>query len=325
MSRIITGNVRIESRPVEIAAIVQASIDAVRPAAAAKGIKLEVSLDPGAGQVAGDPDRLQQITWNLVSNAIKFTPGGGRVEVGLERVGPQVEIRVSDNGIGINRQFLPHVFERFRQADASMTRSHSGLGLGLSIVRHLVELHGGTVEAISDGEGRGATFVVRLPAVTGRQVGESPAAIQRGEGPSGLEGTNTDSLPRLDGLRLLVVDDEPDTRDLLIVMLRQCGAEVRTAASVNEALAALIQSRPDVLVSDIGMPDEDGYSLIEKVRAMPEVGEIPAVALTAHARKEDRERSLSAGFDAHLAKPMEPEELAAVISNLARPTRKGSS
>jgi len=263
----------------------------------------------------GDPARLQQVVWNLLSNAIKFTPKGGRVQVRLERVNSHIEIAVSDTGAGIRGEFLPYAFERFRQADQKTTRHHGGLGLGLAIVRHLVELHGGTVEADSPGEGQGATFVVKLPAVPVYQKETLAGRVQPATG---------DALPaydspeRLDGLKVLVVDDEFDTRELLKVSIGQCGAEVVTAGSAGEALATLEEVRPDLLISDIGMPGEDGYELIRKVRALPagRGGKIPAIALTAYARTEDRLRALRAGYQMHICKPVELAELVAVMASL---------
>jgi CheY-like chemotaxis protein len=265
----------------------------------------------------GDPARLQQVVWNLLTNAVKFTPRGGRVQVRLERVNSQVEIAVADTGAGIPPEFLPHVFERFRQADQKTTRHHGGLGLGLAIVRHLVELHGGTISAESGGAGHGATFTVSLPV--------APLHLWEREGERVRPATR-DTLPsyecpeRLDGLRVLVVDDEPDARELLSVGLGQCGAEVTVASSAREALEALAEVKPHVLVSDIGMPEEDGYELIRRVRALSAEagGEVPAVALTAYARTEDRLRALREGYQMHVAKPVELAELVAVMSSLLR-------
>lgn len=319
LSRIISGKLRLNVRTVELAPIIELTIDTVRPAVEAKNIRLESVLDPLVEPIRGDSDRLQQLVWNLLSNAIKFTPEGGRVQVRLERVGSHIQIRVSDTGKGINPDFLPYVFERFRQADATTTRTYGGLGLGLALVRQLVELHGGTVQAESKGEGQGATFTVKLPSMAGIDSKSSPASatdrmVAQSEG-----GVPTSCLPILDALRVLVVDDEADTRELLTTVLEQCGAEVTAVASVVEALNAIEQLKPDVLVSDIGMPGEDGYALIRKVRAL-EVergGWIPAAALTAYARVEDRQQALEAGFQIHVVKPVEPAELVAVVANLA--------
>jgi PAS domain S-box-containing protein len=320
VSRIVTGKLRLEVRPVELAAVVDAATDAVRPAADAKGIKLETILDPRVGPVSGDPNRLLQIVWNLASNAVKFTGKGGRVQIQLQRVSSYVEIVVSDTGQGISSEFLPYVFDRFRQADATSTRRHGGLGLGLAIVRHLVEMHGGTVVAHSPGDGLGATFTVKLPLIvspvdkpeTSRQQQTSGATI------------SLEPSPRLDGVRVMVVDDDSDTREMLRLMIGQLGAEVKACASSEEAMGALTEWNPDVIVSDIEMPDEDGYELIRKVRgseSYPDGRKVPAVALTAYGRVEDRLRALSAGYQMHIAKPAEPVELAVVIATLAAARR----
>ncbi|HEX8723617.1 MAG TPA: PAS domain S-box protein [Pyrinomonadaceae bacterium] len=316
VSRIITGKLRLDVRPVDLSGVITAAADSVRPAAEAKEIELRTLLDPAAGAVSGDPERLQQVVWNLLSNAVKFTPKGGRVEVRLERADSQVEITVADTGRGIAPEFLPHVFDRFRQADQATTRQHGGLGLGLSIVRQLVELHGGTVEVRSEGEGRGATFTVSLPPL--------PARAGRADGgrrvnPASRTGGALDCPPGLEGLRVLVVDDEADTREVLLAVLASCGAQPTAAASAAEALRLLGRERYDVLVSDIGMPEEDGYDLIRRVRALAgeRGGTIPAVALTAYARAEDRMRALRSGFQMHVPKPVEPAELITVVANLA--------
>ena len=316
ISRIITGKLRLDVRPLELTPIVEAALDAVRPAAEAKGIRLQKQLDPRAGLVSGDPTRLQQVVWNLLSNAIKFTPRGGRVEVQVDRVDSQVELAVRDTGQGIPPHFLPCIFDIFRQADSTITRKHGGLGLGLAIVRHVVEMHGGTVQADSSGEGQGAVFTVRLPLTGIRQAG---SLLDGDEGRSGDGSLRLDHAPALHGLQVLVVEDEPETREMLTAVLRRCGAEVRACASSNDALEILRQSKLDVLVSDIGMPGEDGYELIRKVRAMEQEhgGRIPAVALTAYARVEDRLRALSAGYQIHVPKPVEPVELAAVVASFA--------
>ncbi|HYP00065.1 MAG TPA: ATP-binding protein, partial [Pyrinomonadaceae bacterium] len=282
-----------------------------------KAIRLQALVDPQAGPVSGDSDRLQQVVWNLLSNAVKFTPKGGRVQVRLERINSHVEIVVSDSGKGISAEFLPHVFDRFRQADGTSTRKHGGLGLGLSIVRQLVELHGGTVNVESGGEGQGATFIVQLPLMVTRR--QSDAATRPRRHPTaGGGGLSFDCPPSLEGLRVLIVDDEPDTRRLLRTVLERCGSEVTTAGSSAEALAAYAESKPDVLISDIGMPEEDGYELIGKLRAAEagSGGRIPAIALTAYARVEDRVRALNAGFQVHVPKPIEPVELLAVVASL---------
>ena len=314
ISRIITGKLRLHVRPLELVPVIEAAIDTVRPAADAKQVRIQSVLDPLAGPVSGDSDRLQQVVWNLLSNAIKFTPKGGRVQVRLERVNSHVEIVVSDTGVGINSDFLPYIFERFKQADSTHTRSHGGLGLGLAIVRHLVELHGGNVQAQSPGEGQGSTFIVQLPLTVVLNTNES----ERIHPTVGGE-VSFDYAPTLSGLSILVVDDEIDARELLSTVLQECGAVVSAVASVADAIAAIEQFQPDILVSDIGMPGEDGYSLIRRIRAMEAQngGRIPAVALTAYARVEDRTRALAAGFQMHIAKPVNPTELVAVIANLA--------
>jgi PAS domain S-box-containing protein len=324
ISRIVTGRMRLDVQPVELPVVIQAALDAIRPAADAKNIRLQIVLDPRAGPVSGDPGRLQQVVWNLLSNAVKFTPKGGRVQIHLERINSHVTITVSDTGQGISPDFLPYVFDRFRQADSSFTRVHQGLGLGLSIVRQLVELHGGAVEAGSAGEGYGASFTVKLPISIKQEVARYSTVRSETKEPAVLS-SPVECPPRLKGLRLLVVDDDPDARALLIAILDECGAEVEAAPSAAEGLERLRQWRPDVLISDVEMPYEDGYSLIEKVRGLAdeEGGLTPAIALTAHVRAEDRMRALSSGFDSHVSKPMEPEELVTVIASLARRTRKG--
>ncbi|MCL1467857.1 response regulator [Argonema galeatum] len=314
VSRIIQGKLRLKVRPVELSTIIGAVLDTVRPAAEAKGIQLESVCDPKAGLVGGDSDRLQQVIWNLLSNAIKFTPNRGRVEVRLERVNSDVEIKVTDTGKGISPDFVPYVFDRFRQADSSMTRRYNGLGIGLAIVRHLVELHGGTVHAHSEGEDLGATFIVRLPIMSALFEASESVRISTVEA-----GTPFDNPPALNCLEVLVVDDDADTRLFLCMVLEQCGANVTLASSAFEAFEVIQNLKPDILVSDIGMPQEDGYSLIRKVRSLSaeEGGLIPAIALTAYARTEDRMRSLLEGFQIHIPKPVEPAELAAAVANLA--------
>jgi PAS domain S-box-containing protein len=310
VSRIVTGKLRVEVRPIELVPVVEAGLDAVRPSAEAKEIQFDVQLDPIDCKVLGDPDRLQQVVWNLASNAVKFTPKGGRVEVRLNRLDSQVQLSVRDNGKGISADFLPYVFDRFRQADSTSTRKYGGLGLGLAIVRHLVELHGGTVHAESPGPDQGATFTVRLPLMEER----ADPARSRSAADAGHAGG-----VRLDGVKVLVVDDELDMRDFLSVSLRQYGADVTALASVGEAVEALEREKPDVLVSDIGMPGEDGYALIRKVRALgPERGgQVPAAALTGFAQGDDTTRVLSAGYQVHLPKPVEPSQLAQVVGTLA--------
>ncbi|WP_433935835.1 response regulator [Sorangium cellulosum] len=314
ISRIMAGKLRLDVQPVELVAVIDAALEVVRPAADAKGVRLEPLLDPGVGPVAGDAGRLQQVVWNLLSNAVKFTSRGGVVRVRLERAEGSAEIQVSDTGQGIDPSFLPYVFEQFRQAESGTTRKHGGLGLGLTIVKSLVEMHGGTAQALSDGEGRGATFVVRLPlAAQPERAGD-----RRRPGLSGLSG-ESDRPPELRDLNVLVVDDEDDTRELLVTMLEQCGARVTAVSSTAEALLALRALQPDVLVSDIAMPGEDGYALIRKIRALPAKsgGRTPAVALTAYARTEDRTRALRAGFNTHVPKPIEQAELLAVLASFS--------
>jgi CheY-like chemotaxis protein len=265
--------------------------------------------------VSGDPDRLQQVAWNLISNAIKFTPNRGRVLVRLERVESNVEVTITDTGQGLAPEFLPHVFDRFRQADATTTRAFGGLGLGLAIVRQLVELHGGTVRAESEGKDLGSTFTISLPLMAGRNAVSDTESAQQPE----FKQPELDCPPELNGLRVLVVDDEAETCELLQFILEGCGAQVKTASSAAAALAAVAEEVFDVLISDIGMPDEDGYSLIAKVRALGKErgGEIPAAALTAYATEEDRIRVLRSGFQIHVPKPISPSELIAVVANLA--------
>ncbi|HXG64106.1 MAG TPA: ATP-binding protein [Blastocatellia bacterium] len=316
VSRIITGRMRISPRPVDLSEIIDAAIDAVRLAADARNITIHKSLDPAATLISGDADRLQQVIWNLLSNGIKFSPKNARVDITLERDGSNARITVSDTGRGINPEFLPYVFDRFRQADSSTTRQYGGLGLGLAIVRHLVEVHGGKVQAKSEGEGKGATFIITLPILAVRESVETPEPLRE----AAPAAASRDGLPSLAGVRALIVDDEPETRRLLAALLTRCGAEPVAAASVSEALREMEKSRFDILISDIGMPGEDGYSLIQKVRALPEEqgGNIPAVALTAYARAEDRTKALAAGYQRHVAKPVEPVELALVVASLVQ-------
>jgi signal transduction histidine kinase/CheY-like chemotaxis protein len=321
VSRAITGRLRLNIEPVDMASVINAAIDAVQLAADAKGIQLEVTLEPSARRVSGDASRLQQVIWNLLSNAIKFTPEGGRVSVQLERAGGSAQIRISDTGAGISADFLPFIFERFRQADGTSTRRHGGLGLGLAIVRHLVELHGGTVTAESPGEGCGATFTIKLPLAA---IPEHPKKRGRNNGDSRskeIASAETRALTSLDGVRVLLVDDDQDTLNMLSTVLSEQRATVQTATSVTEALETLEWYKPDVLVSDLAMPDEDGYTLIRQVRAR-EAGngrQTPAVALTAYVRVKDRSRALSAGFNLFVPKPVEPNELITAIANLAEP------
>jgi CheY-like chemotaxis protein len=290
---------------VELAPVVHAAADAVRHAALAKAIRLEIVVDPTVRPVAGDAARLQQVVWNLLFNAVKFTPHGGRIDVALTRAGTYAELRVRDTGQGIVPEFLPRLFDRFTQQDASTTRHHGGLGMGLAIVRHLVELHGGVVRAESPGPGQGATFIVRLPQVLGRPA---PAT----EPPAAAHGV-------LGGVRVLAVEDEPDTRELIASILRQAGAEVALAGSVDEALAALVTAPPHVVICDIAMPGRDGYALLHEARSRQGAGaEIPFVALTAHAQDSERRRSLAEGFAVHVSKPVEPGKLVDVVRRLSR-------
>jgi signal transduction histidine kinase/CheY-like chemotaxis protein len=317
MSRIISGKIRLEVQRVDLGPVIEAAVESVRPAAEARGIRLQTVLDPIGGVVSGDPNRLQQVAWNLLTNAIKFTPKDGRVQVLLERVNSHVEVSVIDTGQGIAPEFLPHVFDRFRQQDSSSSRNYGGLGLGLAIVKQLVELQGGSVRAKSPGEGHGATFVVSLPVTPIHPEPAPVEPIQR----TASESVSLNCDPStLAGLRILVVDDDTDARELVKEVLSVCGATVTAADSAGWALQLLTRERPDVLVSDIEMPGEDGYSLIRKVRALPasEGGRTPAVALTAYARTEDRTRALMAGYHMHVAKPVEPAELVATIESLAR-------
>ncbi|HEY6332955.1 MAG TPA: ATP-binding protein [Blastocatellia bacterium] len=318
-SRISTGKMRLDVSQVDLAPIIEAVVDAVRPAADAKTISVHRLLDRHAGPVMGDANRLQQVIWNLLVNAIKFTPRGGSVTVGLARVDSSIELSVSDTGQGISHEFLPHVFERFRQADSTTTRQHTGLGLGLAIVRHLVELHGGTVQAASDGVGLGATFIIQLPVMAVHKSDELSASqnLKPGVPPiAGARPFDVASVRPLEGLRVLVVDDESDAREMLNMMFLQCGAEVKTASSSREAIEMLSEWTPDVLISDIGMPGEDGYSLIKQVRALApdQGGRIPAVALTGYAGTESRQRLLSAGYQVHVTKPVELEELTSLVA-----------
>jgi signal transduction histidine kinase/DNA-binding response OmpR family regulator len=315
ISRIITGKLHLDARPIELIPVIQAAIDAVRPAADAKEIKIATRLDPWTGPVSGDPIRLQQVIWNLLSNAIKFTPKGGNAEIQLERVNASITISVRDTGKGINPEFLPYVFDRFRQADSTSTREHGGLGLGLAIARHLTEMHGGSIHVESDGLGQGATFTVKLPAMPPRSEANVIA-----QSLAGINSQVAEFQSTLAGLRVMIIDDEPDMRELLSLSLTQCGAEVKACGSADEALKTLAQWWPNVLVCDIAMPGKDGYELIRAVRSL-ETGRgkrTPAVALTAYAKVEDRMRALAAGFQMHVPKPIEPTELAAVIANLAQ-------
>ncbi|PYO03548.1 MAG: hypothetical protein DMD89_01845 [Candidatus Rokuibacteriota bacterium] len=307
VSRIITGKMRLDVQWLDLKSVIESALDAVQPAASAKGLKIETVLDPNAGPVVGAADRLRQVVWNLLMNAIKFTPRDGRVQVHLRKLKSHVEIVVSDSGEGIQPEILPFIFDRFRQGDSTTTRPHGGLGLGLALVRHLVDLHGGRVRAASEGPGRGATFVVELPvAILGPEAGttlETSAAMG--------------ALP-LQNVRVLLVDDDADGLDLTTVMLTNSGAQVKTAVSVAAALDVLESWPADVLVSDIEMPGEDGYELLRRIRAKERGGRtrLPALALTAYGRPEDRRRTLAAGYNLHLAKPIDPSELVLAVANL---------
>ncbi|MBI3950706.1 MAG: response regulator [Acidobacteria bacterium] len=327
VSRIVTGKLTLNVRPVELVPIIYVALDTIKPAAESKGISLETKLNPTVGPISGDPDRLQQVVWNLLSNAIKFTPRGGRVQVRLERVRSQTQIIVSDTGVGMSPEFLPYVFDRFRQADSSTTRKYGGLGLGLAIVRYLVEMHGGTVHAESPGQGRGATFTVQLPLMMRDAVADSSGDDAERASAIAEPNRSVDSTINLGGVRVLAVDDEPDARALISTVLEQRGAEVRAVASAREAMEELESWKPDVIVADIGMPDEDGYWLIHQIRALApdRGGRVPAVALTAYARAGDRERALSAGYQVHVPKPVQPTELAAVIASLTGRIVKNAS
>lgn len=318
VSRMITGKLRLDIEPVDVATVINAAIDAVQLAAESKGIQLKLTLDPSARHTFGDAGRLQQIVWNLLSNAIKFTPSGGSVELRLERVEANIRLRVSDTGQGIKPEFLPFVFDRFRQADATSTRQIGGLGLGLSIVRQLIELHGGSASAESEGEGRGATFTIVLPLAGARERAKFRRSATGTLRPIPDAATATPT-PNLEDLHVLLVDDDQDSLQMLSVSLVESRARVQTASSVAEALEVLSWFKPDVLVSDLAMPDEDGYSLIGKIRALEDesVSQTPAVALTSYVRIEDRTRALSAGFNLFVPKPIQPDELITAIASLA--------
>ncbi|MBD2510511.1 response regulator [Nostoc muscorum FACHB-395] len=313
ISRIVQGKIRLNLRKVDLVIVINTAIEAIYPTSEIKDIQVESNLDSPVGEVMGDAERLQQVVWNLLSNAVKFTPSGGRVEVCLKQVNSNAQISVSDTGKGISTDFLPYIFERFRQADSTTTRVDGGLGLGLAIVRHLVEIHSGTVYAASEGEGRGATFTVLLPLIQP----QSEELIKDSQ-------VKVNNLLALDGLQILLVDDSADTRELIAFVLEESGAEVTSVSSVGEALEALIRLRPKVLISDIGMPDEDGYSLIRRVREQEALRreKILAIALTAYARDEERNLALEAGFEVHLSKPIEPDKLVKVVANLVKSGKK---
>jgi PAS domain S-box-containing protein len=318
MSRIVSGKVHLEVHPLYLHEVVNNAIETVRQSASAKNVRIQPLLDSAIGMVRGDPNRLQQVLWNLLSNAVKFTPSGGRVQIVLERVNSHVEICVADTGIGIPGEFLPYVFDRFRQGDPSTTRRYGGLGLGLSIVKSLVELHGGTVRVKSPGENQGTTFIVALPI--SHVQSDDMERRRNARAPDALESIE---LPELGGVSVLIIDDEPDGRALLARILEGRGARATCASSATEALEALTREHFDILLSDVGMPDLDGYELIRRVRALDasRAGPIPAIAITAYARPEDRQRSLLAGFHMHLSKPVEARELIASIAGLLRLSR----
>jgi CheY-like chemotaxis protein len=316
VSRIITGKLQIEAQPIDLFKVIEAAIEAVRPAFEMKGIRFEIAEDTATCLVPGDGNRLQQIFWNLFSNAIKFTSEGGQVNVEAHRDESQVHVSVRDSGIGIAPEFLPYIFDRFRQADGSTTRVHGGLGLGLSIVKHLVQVHEGTVEVASQGKNLGTTFTVGLPLA---QVASPESSNSQETGEPQGNGMPVDSSSLLEGLRILVVDDEADSRELVTAILTRCGSEVRCCESAAEAITTFRSWKPDVLVSDIGMPKEDGYMLISKLRKlrMKLAQQIPVVALTAYATDDDRSRTMSAGFHAHVTKPIEPDALVRSIAGAA--------
>jgi CheY-like chemotaxis protein/nitrogen-specific signal transduction histidine kinase len=316
VSRAIAGKLRLHVQTVDVSRVVEGAIDALRPAADAKGLRLTQAIDAATGPITGDPDRIRQVVYNLLTNAVRHTPRGGHVQVTVTRPASCVEIRVDDDGDGMAADLLPHVFERFRQGEAGTTRRHGGLGLGLAIVKHLVELHGGSNHAASEGPGRGASFVVRLPVAPVRPATTPPDSAVL---PETRPGGQRPPVADLGGLLVLVVDDDADTRDVLQTTLELANARVITASSADQAFALVEERRPSVVVSDIGMPEQDGYALIERIRRLPEErgGKTPAVALTAFARLEDRTRALLAGFAMHLAKPVDGRELVVVVATVA--------
>ena len=324
VSRIITGKTKLELHPVTLEHVIVAAIESVRPAASAKEIELEFTRAGAGGLISGDPERLQQVVWNLLSNAVKFTPKGGRVHVRLYQADTYAQLEVADTGEGIPRDFLPYVFDRFRQADGSTTRPHGGLGLGLAIVRHLVELHGGTVGATSAGENQGSTFTVRLPllsyASTVEQAEERSAPARESRTSSD---DDAQALTSLEGVRVLIIDDEPDALEFLRFILEKSRAEVAAVSSTDDAFLELERFRPDVIISDIGMPGRDGYDLVRALRALPPErgGLLPAVALTAYARSEDETRALREGFQTHIPKPFEPAQLITIVATLCNKSK----
>jgi len=317
-SRINAGKLHLNVRSLDLSDVIDAAMDVVRPAADAKGVRIERILDSEAGHVSGDADRLKQVVWNLLSNAVKFTPRGGKVLIRLQRINSHCELTVSDTGQGISPKFLPYVFDRFSQADSSSTRAHAGLGLGLGIVRHLVELHGGTVQAFSRGEGQGATLAVRLPLLLAHHRAEDQ--VVRIEPPAVR--TIEEAFADLTGVSVLVVEDNDDSRKLLQTILTRSGAVVQVADSAAAALRIVAGEWPDIVISDIEMPGEDGYSLIRKIRLQESASRrVPAIALTAYTGSADRVRALAAGFQTHMSKPVEPAELVAAVKSLS-PRRK---
>jgi signal transduction histidine kinase len=316
MSRIISGKLRLDVQRVDLADAIAAAVEVVHLAAEAKGVRIEIVADPLAGPISGDPNRVQQMIWNLLTNAVKFTPRGGKVQITVERVSSHIELSVSDNGEGIDPEFLPNVFDRLSQGDESLTKRQRGLGLGLAIVKHLAEMHGGSVRAKSGGIGKGSTFIVSLPI----SIVRSLTAGEPGRHPPPRCMAIRPSVPTLAGVRVMVVDDDQDALDLVKRVLEHCHAAVTVYQTGAECLKELATNRPDVLITDIGMPGMDGYSLIRSVRALPADagGATPAVALTAHARSEDRRRAMLCGFDIHVARPVEPNELLAVVARLSR-------
>jgi len=316
VSRIISGSLRLQLRPLALGPVIAVAVANARPAAEAKGIHLDVVIHAAAATISGDPVRIQQIVSNLLVNAVKFTPSGGKVQVRLGRQGPEVQIVVHDTGSGIHKEFLPYVFERFRQENTTEARSHGGLGLGLAIVRHLVELHNGSIYAESPGAGHGATFTVTLPALDTVDA----SVLERVAPTAEPSAVGHAPPPNLKGLRILVVDDDRDARDLFTKALEQYDARVTAVASAEAALTTLERWKPHVLVSDIAMPEESGYVLMRKIRrlAAEHGGTVPALALTAYAGANDVKLALSAGFSAHAAKPIEPADLATAVADLAR-------
>jgi PAS domain S-box-containing protein len=315
ISRITMGKLRLDVRPVQPAGVINAAVESLTVAAEARRVRIQTILDSHAGPISGDFERLQQVVWNLLSNAIKFTPKGGRVQVVLERVNSHIEIRVSDNGRGVKPAFLPFVFDRFSQGEAPATRQHGGLGMGLAISKAIIELHGGSIAAYSEGEGKGTTFTVTIPVMA---VSKEPSSAERIH-PSEWTEISVDCPPEISGLKVLVVDDDSDTCDMIRAVLEQCGGVVMTAIDAESALDAFRSWKPAVLISDIGLPEVDGYELVRRVREDERTSgfRTPAVALTAFARIEDRVKALAAGYQMHVAKPVEPGELLTIVASLA--------